>query len=167
MDVRQTALYSRAARRRRSERGVGMISTLAVVVILGVIVTIVIADGGTPSTPQTSVSGTPSGTTTTTGASTIGSDAKAAAISSCLGNFEIVESAISDYQTLDGSIPPAGTTWATSPSSGPILLSWPSDPPYYTLSWNGHVLSVIPAHGGVASHGNTGTSSPPTGCHAA
>jgi hypothetical protein len=166
MDVRQTSLYCRAARRRRSERGVGMISTLAVVVILGVIVTIVISNGGTPSTPQTNVSGAPSGTTTTTGPSSIGSDAKAAAISSCLGNFAIVESAISDYQTLENSTPPAGTTWATSPSSGPILQSWPSDPPYYALSWNGHELSVIPWRGGAASHGNTGTSSPPTGCHA-
>ncbi len=165
MDVRQTSLYCRAARGRRSERGVGMISTLAVVVILGVIVTIVISNGGTPSTPKTNLSGAPSGTTTT-GPSSIGSDAKAAAISSCLGNFAIVESAISDYQTLENSTPPAGTTWATSSSSGPILQSWPSDPPYYALSWNGHELSVIPGHGGVASHGNTGTSSPPTGCHA-
>lgn len=165
MDVRQISPYSRAARRRRSERGVGMISTLAVVVILGVIVTIVIANGGTPSTPQTSVSGAPSGTTTT-GPSTIGSDAKAAAIASCLANFATVESAISDYQTLENSAPPAGTAWATSPSSGPILQSWPSDPPYYALSWNGHELSVVPWRGGAASHGNTGTSSPPTGCHA-
>ena len=169
MDVRQTSLYSRIARRRNSERGVGMISTLAVVVILGVIVTIVIANGGTPSTPQTSLtgaSGPGSGTTTTTGPSTIGNDAKAAALSSCLGNFLIVESAISDYQSLQGAAPPAGTSWATSASSGPILESWPSDPPYYTLNWNGYVLSVIPEHG-TASHGSTGTSTPPTGCHAA
>ncbi len=169
MDVRQTSLYSRVTGRRNSERGVGMISTLAVVVILGVIVTIVISNGGTPSTPQTSLTGTSgpgSGTTTTTGPSTIASDAKAAAITSCVGNFAIVESAISDYQSLQGSTPPAGTAWATSASSGPILQSWPSDPPYYSLSWNGHVLSVIPGHG-TASHGSTGTSTPPTGCHAA
>ncbi|HTT59712.1 MAG TPA: hypothetical protein VMF33_06655 [Acidimicrobiales bacterium] len=143
-----------------------MISTLAVVVILGVIVTIVVANGGTPSNPRTSISGTPGDTTTTTGPSSIGSDATAAAISSCLGNYAIVESAISDYQSLENSTPPAGTAWATSASGGPILQSWPSDPGYYTLSWNGHLLSVIPEHG-AASHGNTGTSSPPTGCHAA
>ncbi|MGC2486818.1 MAG: hypothetical protein WA359_11315 [Acidimicrobiales bacterium] len=167
MDVRQTSLYSRAARRRNCERGVGMISTLAVVVVLGVIVTIVISNG-TPSTPQTSLTGTsqPGGSTTTTGAQTVGSDAKIAAIQSCLTNYAIIESAVSAYESLQGSTPPAGSAWATSTSSGPILQSWPSDPPYYTLRWNGHVLSAIPEHG-TASHGGTGTSTPPTGCHAA
>jgi hypothetical protein len=170
MDVRHTSLYLRLARRRHSECGVGMISTLAVVVILGVLVTIVIANGGTPSTPQTSLTGTSgagtSGTTTTTGPKTVGNDAKVAALESCVTNFAIIESAISAYQSLQGATPPAGSAWATSASSGPILHSWPSDPPYYTLSWNGHVLSAIPEHG-VASHGTTGTTSPPTGCHAA
>jgi hypothetical protein len=142
-----------------------MIATLAVVVTLGVLVTIVITNG-TPSTPQTHVTGGAGGSTSTTGSASIGTDTKAAAISGCVGNFNIVLSAVSDYETLNGGPPPAGSAWATSATGGPILQSWPSDPEYYTLEWNGSELSVIPKHG-TPSHGNVGTTSPPTGCHAA
>ena len=154
----------RGSKRVDSESGVGMVATLAVVVILGVIVTIAISNG--PSSPQTS-DGTPAGTTTTTSVKSIGTEANEAAVSSCLGNYATVSAALATYKTLEGSAPPAGTTWATSPAEGATLLeSWPTDVPYYVISWNGVTLTVTPRKG-VASHGTEGTSSPPTGCYAA
>jgi hypothetical protein len=154
----------RGSKRVDSESGVGMVATLAVVVILGVIVTIAISNG--PSSPQTS-DGTPAGTTTTTSVKSIGTEANEAAVSSCLGNYATVSAALATYKTLEGSAPPAGTAWATSPADGATLLeSWPTDAPYYVISWNGVTLTVTPRKG-VASHGTEGTSSPPTGCYAA
>lgn len=143
-----------------------MISTLAVVVILGVIATIAISNG--PSSPKTTpTGGVAAGTTTTTTVKSIGTEANEAAVSSCLGNFATVSAALATYKSLESSAPPAGTTWATTSTNGGALLqSWPTDAPYYAITWNGVTLSVIPKRG-VASHGTQGTSSPPTGCYAA
>jgi hypothetical protein len=149
------------SRRVRSESGVGMVATLAVVVILGVIVTIVISNG--PSSPG----GSAGGTTTTTTVKSIGTEANEAAVSSCLGNYATLSAALATYRTLESSAPPAGTAWATSSASGGALLdSWPTDAPYYVISWNGVTLNVIPRRG-ASSHGNQGTSTPATGCYAA
>jgi hypothetical protein len=154
----------RRSRRVDSENGVGMVATLAVVVILGVIVTIAISNG--PSSPQTSGE-TPAGTTTTTTVKSIGTEANEAAVSSCLGNYAAVSAALATYKTLESSAPPAGTAWATSSANGVALLeSWPTDAPYYVITWNGVTLNVTPRKG-VASHGTRGTSAPPTGCYAA
>jgi hypothetical protein len=154
----------RGSRRVDSESGVGMVATLAVVVILGVIVTIAVSKG--PSSPQTS-DRTPAGTTTSTSAKSIGTEANEAAVSSCLGNYATVSAALATYKTLENSSPPAGAAWATSSGDGGALLeSWPTDAPYYVISWNGVTLNVTPRKG-VASHGTEGTSTPPTGCYAA
>lgn len=140
-----------------------MLSTLVVVVILGVIVTIAISNG--PSSPK-STGGSAAGTTTTTSVKSIGTEANEAAVASCLGNFATVSAALATYKTLETSAPPAGTAWATSSATGGALLeSWPTDAPYYVITWNGVTLNVIPKRG-VASHGTQGTSTPPTGCYA-
>jgi hypothetical protein len=142
-----------------------MIATLAVVVILGVLVTVVISNGY-PSAPSTGVGGSGSGTTTTS-VKSIGTEAKEAAVSSCLASYATVSAALATYKTLESSDPPSGTAWATSSTNGETLLqSWPVGAPYYVLTWNGAALSAIPRRG-VASHGTEGTSSPPTGCYAA
>jgi hypothetical protein len=141
-----------------------MISTLAVVVILGVLVTVVISNG--PSGPQSTLQGS-AGTTTSTSVKTIGNDTTASAISSCLANYTEVDAALTYYKTLNGTSPSAGTAWATSTTSGSALIqSWPSGLPHYTITWNGVEISVIPKRG-VPSHGTPGTSSPATGCYAA
>jgi hypothetical protein len=150
--------------RRNSERGVAMVSTLAVIVILGVIVTIVISNG--PSGPKSTVGGS-IGTTTTTSVKTIGSDTTASAISACLASYTEVNTALTYYKTLNGALPTTGTAWATTATSGTALIdSWPTGAPYYTITWNGIELTVIPARG-APSHGTSGTSSPRTGCYAA
>jgi hypothetical protein len=142
-----------------------MVSTLAVVVILGIIVTVALSNG--PSGPNTSVGGTPSGTTTTTSVKSIGSDATASATSACLASYTEVDMALTYYKALKGASPPAGTAWATSWVGGAALIeSWPSGAPYYSITWNGVEFSVIPKRG-TPSHGTSGTSSPPTGCYAA
>jgi hypothetical protein len=142
-----------------------MVSTLAVVVILGVIVTAAISNG--PSGPQTSVGGSPVGTTTTTSIKSIGSDATASATAACLASYTEVDTAMTYYMALKGVVPPTGTTWATSSPGGSALIeSWPSGAPYYSITWNGVEFSVIPKRG-IPSHGNSGTSTPATGCYAA
>ncbi len=142
-----------------------MVSTLAVVVILGIIVTVAISNG--PSGPNTSVGGSPAGTTTTTSVKSIASDATASAISACLASYAEVDTALTYYKALKGASPPAGTTWATSAVGGAALIeSWPSGVPYYSITWNGVEFSVIPKRG-TPSHGTSGTSEPPTGCYAA
>jgi hypothetical protein len=141
-----------------------MVSTLAVVVILGVIVTVVISNG--PSGPKSTVGGS-SGTTTTTSVKSIGSDATASAISACVANYDEVNTALTYYKTLNGTSPSAGTAWATTTTDGSALIdSWPTGAPYYTITWNGVELTVIPKRG-APSHGTSGTSSPRTGCYAA
>jgi hypothetical protein len=151
--------------RRSSERGVAMVSTLAVVIILGIIVTIVISNG--PSGPKTSVGGSAPATTTTITVKTVGNDATASAIASCLASYIEVDTALTYYKTLNGASPPAGTTWATTTANGSALIqSWPSADSYYTISWNGNEFIVIPKRG-TPSRGTSGTSTPPTGCYAA
>jgi hypothetical protein len=142
-----------------------MVSTLAVVIILGITVTAVISNG--PSGPLTSVGRSVAGTTTTTSIKSIGSDATTSAIATCLASYTQVETALTYYKALKGGSPPAGTTWATSAAGGDALIeSWPSGAPYYSITWNGVEFSVIPKRG-TASHGTAGTSTPPTGCYAA
>jgi len=85
---------------------------------------------------------------------------------SCVAGVRAVRTALDYYTSLNGMAPPAGTAWATAASpSGPLLQSWPSGHGTYTISWNGAVLVVAPAHGTAAS-GSAGTESPPTGCYA-
>jgi hypothetical protein len=141
-----------------------MIGILLVVVILGILAAVVLAVQSSPSTKSAGTA--PQGTTTTIPQS-IGSAAQEGAVSACEADYQTVNAAVLTYRTLKGVDPSAGTSWATAASSGGALLtSWPSDPQYYSIVWNGTVLSVVPAKG-TPSHGSIGTKSPPTGCFAA
>lgn len=142
-----------------------MITTLVVVIILGLVVTIALSNG--PGSPRgASSAGTADGTTTTTGVTSIGSDADKAAVSSCLADYSSIATALSTYKELNNASPPAGTAWAASGGSDALLQAWPGESSYYRLTWNGHTLNVIPRRG-TSSVGTSGTSSPPTGCYAA
>ncbi len=156
--------FRRSATRRQSNDGVAMVATLMVVLILGVLGTIVLTThfGSTPTTTGPSL---PPAQTTTIPSSP-GSAALTAAVSACEADFALVTSAIANYQALNGVDPPTGRAWATSTSrSGPFLQSWPSDAQYFSLSWNGSSLSVVPIKGR-ASHGSFGVRSPASGCFA-
>jgi hypothetical protein len=152
--------------RRRGEQGIAMVSTLVTVIVLGVIAGVIVSESShSKASPSTNVSG--SAATTSTTPQSIGTDTQLAAVSGCEANFTVIATAIQDYSAVNGSPPPAGTAWATSSTNGgAILQSWPSDPQYYTITWNGVSESVVPKKG-VASHGSMGTSSPATGCYAA
>jgi len=150
------------------ESGVAMIGTLAVVIILGILVTIVLSSNH-PSTPSTTVGTTSSGTpvTTTTAPQSVGSAAQEAAIATCQLNFQAIMTALTYYHAANGSYPAAGIAWVTATNNGgPYMQSWPDGRPYYTISWNGSSLGVVPFRG-TASHGSIGTSAPVTGCFAA
>jgi len=150
------------------ESGVAMIGTLAVVIILGILVTIVLSSNH-PSTPSTTLGTTSSGApvTTTTVPQSVGGAAQEAAISTCQLDFQAVTTALMDYRALNGAYPAEGIAWATSSAmGGPYMQSWPDGRPYFTISWNGTALGVVPFRG-TASHGSIGTSTPVTGCFAA
>ena len=142
-----------------------MIATLIVVLILGALVGITLSMGHSPSPSVSPQGGSP--TTTTTLTSNIGAVANEATVTACMANYATIESAVQDYRALNGVAPPAGTAWATSSADGgPLLQSWPTDARYYTITWNGSVVSVVPTSG-KPSHGSYGTASPSTGCYAA
>jgi hypothetical protein len=154
------------SRGRREENGVAMVSTLVTIIVLGVIAGVVVAESShSKPSPPSHLAGSP--TTTSTAAPSIGTDTQVAAVSGCEANFSTIATALQAYSAVNGSSPPAGTAWATSSTrGGPFLQSWPTDPEYYSITWNGVIESVIPKRG-VASHGTMGTTSPPTGCNAA
>lgn len=146
---------------RYGESGVSLVGTLLVVIILATLAGVVISQT-TGSPPSTHHGGT---TAPSTSPKDVGSDASAASLASCEANFTTVESALESYLALNGTKPPAGTAWATSSASGPLLEAWPQVPSQYTISWNGEVLSVVPSRG-APSHGSYGTATPRTGCYA-
>jgi len=107
------------------------------------------------------------GVTPTTAPATPESGAQEAAVSACQANYQAIETALADYRALNGSLPAAGTAWATvAGNGGPYLQVWPESATYYSITWNGSQLGVIPVRG-ASSHGDDGTSSPKTGCFAA
>ena len=70
-------------------------------------------------------------------------------------------------QSSQGLTWAAGVAWATATANGgPYLQAWPESANYYSITWNGAQLSVIPVRG-APSHGSDGASSPKTGCFAA
>ena len=143
-----------------------MLGTLLTVIVLGVMAVIVLNTlGGSPSGTGTTT--TIPGATTTTVPATAESGAQKAAASACQANYQAIETALADYRSLNGSLPAAGAAWATAASNGgPYLQVWPESAPYYSITWNGAQLSVIPVRG-KSSHGSDGTSSPKSGCFAA
>jgi hypothetical protein len=146
------------------EQGSALLGTLLTVIVLGVMVVIMLNTLGSPS-------GTGTGTTipgapTTTLPATAESGAREAAASACQVNYLAIETALTDYRSLNGSLPAAGAAWATAAANGgPYLQVWPESALYYSITWNGAQLSVIPVRG-AASHGSDGESSPKSGCFA-
>ncbi|MGB8196521.1 MAG: hypothetical protein WCF25_05910 [Acidimicrobiales bacterium] len=160
-----------ARRSRRSlhgscEEGIAMIATLITVIILGVMVVVMFNFlSGSPTGTGTTT--TMPGATTTTAPSTPEGAGQEAAVSACQANYQAIQSALTEYRSLNGSSPPAGTAWATATTrGGPYLQSWPQSTLYYSISWNGATLSVVPVRG-APSHGSDGTSAPKSGCFAA
>jgi hypothetical protein len=149
-----------------------MLATLITILILGVMTVIMFnALGGTPSAtvtaPTTPGETTTPGSVTTTTPATPAGDAQKAAISACQLNYTAIETALSDYQALNGSLPAAGIAWATATANGgPYMQFWPNSAHYYSITWSGAQLSVVPARG-AASHGSAGNSTPKSGCFAA
>jgi hypothetical protein len=147
------------------EQGIALLATLLTLIILSVMVVVMFNTlGGTPSATATT---TIPGVTATTAPATPANGAQEAAVSACQVDYLAIATALADYRTLNGSPPAAGTTWATATTNGgPYLQVWPKGAPYYSLTWNGAQLSVVPAKG-TSSHGSDGTRSPKSGCFAA
>jgi type II secretory pathway pseudopilin PulG len=138
---------TRAAGRERDD-GYAMIAMLLVVVILGVMAAIVLG-GGTQSPSSVAVA------------------TKRTAVAACLSDYITVETAVQSYFAANLADPPAGTTWATAAAhGGPYLVTWPRDPRFYSLTWNGSSITIQPKRG-LVSIGSGGTRSPRTGCFAA
>ncbi len=141
-----------------------MLGTLLTVIVLAVMVVIMFNTlGGSPS-------GTGTGTTipgaTTTAPVTPESGAQEAAASACQANYQAIKTALADYRAVNGSWPAAGVAWSTATANGgPYLQVWPESALYYSITWNGAQLSVIPVRG-APSHGTDGASSPKSGCFA-
>jgi len=143
-----------------------MLATLLTLIILAVMVVIMFNTlGGSPSGTGTGT--TIPGATSTTAPATPESGAQEAAASACRANYQAIETALADYRAINGSSPAAGVAWATATTNGgPYLQVWPESALYYSITWNGVQLSVIPVRG-ASSHGTDGTSSPKSGCFAA
>ena len=146
-----------------------MLGILLTVIVLGVMVVIMFNTlGGTPTGTCTTVPGsTPTPGTTTTAPATPANGAQEAAVTACQANYQAIETALTEYRSLNGSSPASGAAWVTATANGgPYLQAWPESATYYSIIWNGAQLSVIPVRG-APSHGTDGTSSPKTGCFAA
>lgn len=168
-------LLSRARSSDAAERGSSLIGLLIVVLILGLMAAATL--GGLGYTPNSAITGIPStmpggGAIVTTTSTTIvaksrSNHARESAIAACRADYAKVNAAVQRYERLDGSLPPAGTAWAYTPTKGsPLLRVWPRDDQHFVIVWNGSTLSVVPALG-VVARDSVGTSSPPTGCFAA
>jgi hypothetical protein len=155
----------------RREQGVAMLGLLLTVIVLAVMVVIMLKTLTGPTSPTGATTTIPGATTmpgtNTTAPVTPESGAQEAAVSACQANYQAIETALADYRALNGSAPAAGTAWVTAASNGgPYLQVWPETATYYSITWNGAQLSVIPVRGS-SSHGTDGTSAPKTGCYAA
>ena len=130
----------------RSEEGVAMLGILLTVIILGVMVVIMFNTlGGTPTgsgTTSTIPGSTATPGTTSTAPATPENGAQAAAVTACQANYQAIETALTDYRSLNGSSPAAGAMgnvngeWRTLSAglarNGDLLLIW-----------NGAQLSVM------------------------
>ncbi len=151
---------------RIDERGSSLLGILSVVGILGVLAVIALSLnlGSTPATVGTTLPS--SSSTTTTAPQNVASEQQVADRAACQANFSEILIAVSDYRTLNGANPPAGSAWVTSSNGGgPFLQSWPRETGAFSFTWNGAVVSVVPVKG-LASHGSAGTVTPATGCFA-
>jgi type II secretory pathway pseudopilin PulG len=130
-----------------NDGGYTMVALLVVVLILGVMSAVVLGSGF--ANPQVVVAPT-----------------KGHVASACETDYSSVDEAVQAYFDANLVEPPAGTSWATGHArGGPYLTSWPDDPGYYDIVWNGQVVSVVPARGR-ESFASSGSSSASTGCFA-
>lgn len=161
----QRQIFDHHSRGYFTEGGFALVGTLAVVIILGVMVAITLSVLQPRASPiSTTLPGLPTTTTIPQSAASGGQEAAAVV---CEVDFLSISTEVAEYRAVNGTYPAAGTAWATSSANGgPLLQAWPTDAKYFTITWNGSVLSVVPAHG-TPSHGSPGTSSPATGCFAA
>ena len=147
--------------------GVSLVGMLVSLIILGILAYVAVNFLVSPSATVPVVTGTstaPSATPTT--GQPLSSVLHLAVVTACRADFTSVETAISDYRAVSGANPPSGTAWATATlSGGPFLQSWPTGNGAYAIGWNGANVVVTP-RSGVASVGNVGTPTPPTGCYA-
>ena len=138
----------------RPQSGIALVATLASLIIVAILAVIVLSQ--TLSPPPLTIS---PGTTLDASA---GNSSRLADQATCEANFEAVSGALNAFVTLHAANPPAGTAWATRTADGPLLRDWPTGDGY-AIVWDGHALSVRPAHGR-ASVNSDGTSSPLSGC---
>jgi hypothetical protein len=158
-----------------TERGSSLIGLLIVVLALGLMAAVTLGSlGYTPNAAMTGVPLTMPGggavfasTSTSAVATSPLNYANAAAVAACRADFAVLSAAVKNYESSNGSLPPAGTAWAQTAVNGvPLIRAWPRGDHYFTIVWNGTTLSVTPAKG-IAAHDSMGTRSPPTGCFAA
>ncbi len=149
--------------RNQDQSGFSLISLLLVVIILGVMMTLTIDSLDGTGIPASS-SSTSASLATPQGANDVISQAQVVA---CEADYSSIETALVTYLSDNGRPPGPGTTWATvNPHGAPIMQSWPSGGPYFSLTWDGTVLTVTPRFG-PSSHDSIGTPDPRTGCYAA
>ncbi len=127
------------------EAGVSVVSALAGVVIVLVLGSIVLSQtlGGSPAHHGAPASqpGRPAT------APALASAPPAAVHAACVTDVAAIESAVAAYETLHGSLPPAGTAWATG-VGGPLAgQRWPSGDASFTLEWTGTSVGVRPLRG--------------------
>lgn len=152
---------SRISVRCLDERGVALFGLIGSILILAIVAAVVITKLQSPIAAPQVRNGNP-GVTTPISPS---SGASVASTTACKADFLTLTAAVQTYRTLNGGLPPKGTSWATgSSSSGNLLQSWPRISGL-TFTWNGSTVNVVPAKG-TASVGTFGTSTPPTGCFA-
>ncbi len=65
-------------------------------------------------------------------------------LTACRSDLGTLRAAIEAYRVVNGTSPPAGTSWALSADQGgPFLPSWPSLAPALSFTWNGSILHVV------------------------
>lgn len=134
--------------RARPESGLSLASTLASIVIVLVVGAIALSTTlGGPKSPSSSTTVPGAAATTTSAAPVLASVPAAAARASCVADLSAVEVAVATYEASHGSPPPAGTSWATG-SGGPLAgQSWPTGAGYFTITWSGAAVVVVPLRG--------------------
>jgi hypothetical protein len=162
-DLRRTiARVASAIRHRHHDEGASsLLGILTVVLLLGGIAAFAVTQVPTAGIGTTTTSNGPGGVTQTTSL-----PSSSVLVAECVYDYATVAAALSDYETLNGAPPRAGTSWATSTTApGPYVQSWPQGEGRFAIRWNGTSLVVVPARG-AASVGSSGATSPPSGCEA-
>ena len=164
-----TPLPRKGRERRRDEGGLSALAVLVAVVALGLLVGVGMLVGlynsGTNGNDLSAVGQVPP-TVRTDASPPVAAGKTAADQAACVADETEVSDAATHYRTVTGWNPAAGTTWATSATSGPALLAaWPSGGGAFTIRWNGTAVVVVPAVG-TAATGSPGSPAAHDGCFA-